>query len=269
MKRTLAILMAVMAIFPLSSLAGGCKLNDVVVPGNPTLIEGTSSADIIDCRTSPIRHDIYGVGGGDTIYGSEFDDFITGGSGPDTIYGGGGHDAIDGGGDNDTIYGEDGNDVIFGGVGSAPASGVGCTLRTAFIAMGSSYLSKGGSGDDVIDGGDGDDCIDAGSGEDIVYGGNGNDTLEGGNHSDLLEGGPGNDYIDGGWHSDTCIGGSNNTFVSCETIEDSPYCEIDCGPAAVCGNGIIEQDEDCDDPILSGAECSDFSCLYRMSLLRQ
>jgi Ca2+-binding RTX toxin-like protein len=48
------------------------------------------------------------------------------GSGNDEIHAGDGNDAVDGGGSNDEIHGDGGDDVIFGGVGSAPASGVGC-----------------------------------------------------------------------------------------------------------------------------------------------
>ncbi|MFQ6100247.1 MAG: calcium-binding protein [Anaerolineae bacterium] len=216
--------LALMAIIPLSSSAqsGGCTLNGVPVPGDPTVIEGTKSADVIDCSSSPTRHDIYADNGNDTIYGSEFDDFIAGGGRGDLIYGNGGDDAIDGGSKDDTIYGGDGNDIIFGGVGSSPASGVGCELQTAaaeplinHLAMfgqlasaGANYLWKGGSGDDTIYGGDGNDCINAGSGEDFVYGEAGNDTLIGGNHTDLLDGGANNDWCSGG-----------ETYVGCETIE--------------------------------------------------
>ena len=139
-------LAALVAIFPLGSGAQ-CLLNGVPVPGDPELIEGTNAPDLIDCSTSFTRHDIYGFGGADTIFGSNYDDFIAGGDRNDTIFGGSGDDAIDGGAKDDTLHGEGGNDIIFGGVGSSPASGVGCELQLA--AAGSSYLTKGGSGDDT------------------------------------------------------------------------------------------------------------------------
>jgi len=244
------------------------------------VIEGDGGDNIIDCSTSLIRHEIYGYGGSDTLIGGKFvdsdgsGDFIAGGSGNDCIYGGEGGDAIDGGGNDDEIYGDGGNDIIFGGVGSAPASGVGCELHAPFIALGSSYLTKGGSGDDTIYGGDGDDCIDAGSGEDFVYGEDGNDTLEGGNHSDWLEGGQGNDWIDGGWHSDICIGGDgNDTFKNCELDdgsdpvcedgtcdslgEDSCSCSEDCGlPPGIENSCSDAVDNDCD----GATDCDDLDC---------
>ncbi len=128
---TLAALMALIS-FNSSAQSDGCTLNGVAVPGDPELIEGTSSADDIDCSTSPKRHDIYGYGGGDEIYGSIYDDFISGGGGNDIIFGNDGDDAIDGGASDDDIYGGLGDDIIFGGVGSSPASGVGCVLLERF-----------------------------------------------------------------------------------------------------------------------------------------
>ena len=240
-------LAALLAIFPLSSSAQ-CLLNGVEVAGDPELIEGTNAPDVIDCRTSLTRHDIYGFGGADTIYGSHYDDFIAGGDRNDSIFGGGGDDAIDGGAKDDIIHGEGGNDILFGGVGSSPASGVGCELA---LTAGSSYLTVGGSGDDTIYGGEGNDCIDAGSGEDAVFGEDGNDTIEGGNHSDMLDGGSGDDQIDGGWHTDTCVGGGgNDTLISCELIGSAPYC----------GNGMKEQGEECDGLDLGVTTCTDFDC---------
>jgi len=251
MNIPLLTLAAFMALVPLSSVADNhCTLNGVDVPLDPELIEGTGGDDVIDCNTSPTRHEIYGYGGDDEIYGSAYDDFIAGGGGKDTIHGGYGDDAIDGGANDDDLYGDDGNDVIFGGVGASPASGVSCELHLE--ENGSSYLKKGGSGDDTIYGGDGNDCINAGSGEDVVYGEDGHDTLEGGNHADMLDGGLGDDHIDGGWHTDTCIGGGGtDTFKSCES---------ESSPPSVCGNGIKEQGEECDDQELDGATCGDYSC---------
>lgn len=249
MKTPVFALLAVLAIITDNGVAG-CTLNDGEVIDD-LVIEGTNSPDIIDCRGSDGGHEIYGFSGADIIYGSPFDDFIAGGGGNDHIDGGAGNDAIDGGADDDMIDGGSGNDIIFGGVGSSPASGVGCELQTAFIAAGSSYLTKGGSGDDTIYGGDGNDCIDAGSGEDYVDGGAGNDTLEGGNHSDTLIGGLGDDWIDGGWHTDTCDGGEgDNTLISCELNNEAPEC----------GNGIKEQGEECDGSDFGSLSCGDFGC---------
>ncbi len=127
-------LAALLVLIPFNSSAHDetivfpCTLNGVEVPLDPYVIQGTNTADTIDCHHSSIGHFIAGGGGNDIIIGSDYDD------------------AIDGGASDDDIYGEGGNDTIFGGVGASPASGVGCVLLTA--ASGTIYLAKGGSGDD-------------------------------------------------------------------------------------------------------------------------
>ena len=107
-QRCILGIVAFLAIIPLNTSAqsAGCTLNGVAVPGDPELVEGTSSADVIDCSTSSIRHDIYGYQGSDIIIGSDYDDFIAGGSGNDMIHGGDGNDRIDGGAGDDMIFGE-------------------------------------------------------------------------------------------------------------------------------------------------------------------
>ena len=64
---TLVTVVALMAIIQLNTSAQPlnsstqCLLNGVEVPGDPELIEGTNDADVIDCSTSPYRHDIIGT----------------------------------------------------------------------------------------------------------------------------------------------------------------------------------------------------------------
>jgi Ca2+-binding RTX toxin-like protein len=243
-------LAAFMALITFNASAECVVSNGVVVDGN--LIEGTRRPDIIDCSKhsseTETGYEIYGHGGADTLIGSKYVDFIAGGGGNDTIYGGGGDDMIDGGAKDDTIYGGGGSDLIYGGVGSSSASGVSCNEHPhnpPLAAAGSSYLTKGGSGDDVIWGDgpnspndinfpyfppldvddeyddDGNDCINAGSGEDFVYGLGGHDTIYGGNHDDYLDGGSGHDHISGGWHTDECYGGG---FP--DDFDDVVVCEL-------------------------------------------
>ena len=289
-------LAALVAIFPLSGFAQdptlGCLLDGVQVvgEGDPPVIEGDGNANTIDCSSSLGPYRIYGYGGDDLLIGSAGNDFIAGGGGNDTILGGAGDDAIDGGATDDWIYGEEGNDLIFGGVGASPAAGVGCVPESlaAFIALGSSYLTKGGSGDDIIFGGAGNDCIDAGSGEDFAYGGPGNDILEGGNHNDLLHGGAGEDYLEGGWHTDTCISDDEDDVespINCEieldgsseppdcgdgtcndfTGETPCTCFADCGApeSLFCGDyadNDCDENTDCDDTDCSGDSVCEIVC---------
>ncbi|WDF72963.1 calcium-binding protein [Novosphingobium sp. KACC 22771] len=55
--------------------------------------------------------------GGNTVYGSAFNDKVIGGSGADYLNGGAGNDKLYGGAGNDVISGGDGNDVLWGGAG--------------------------------------------------------------------------------------------------------------------------------------------------------
>ena len=75
---------------------------------------------------------IDGVGGNDSIEGSDLrdtlsggvgNDFIDGGAGNDSISGGVGNDSIFGGGGDDKLFGGDGNDTIIGGAGNDSITG--------------------------------------------------------------------------------------------------------------------------------------------------
>lgn len=83
---------------------------------------------------------IFGMGGDDRIYVSQYASFIDGGDGNDTIYGGS---------NTDTIIGGAGNDIIFSGAGA-----------------------------DTINAGEGDDRIVSGAGGQTINGGGGTNTID-------------------------------------------------------------------------------------------
>jgi len=122
---------------------------------------------------------IYGYGGHDDIYASDYADTISGGSGDDLIF------AYDG---RDRIYGDSGFDTIYGGAGNDTMSG--------------------GSGDDDLYGGSGNDKLFGDTGWDLLSGGSGHDTIEGGSGNDFIEGNGGNDVIWGGPGDDDLFGDS-------------------------------------------------------------
>lgn len=120
---------------------------------------------------------ILGLGGNDTIIGS---------NGRDCIVGGPGDDVLAGGNQGDVLLGGDGNDDLDGG--------------------NQDDVLVGGAGDDVLDGGEnGTDHLYGGSGNDVLVGGNGQDVLDGGPGDDTLDGGNGKDRLDGGDGADTCV----------------------------------------------------------------
>ncbi|WP_352259862.1 calcium-binding protein, partial [Psychrobacter sp. TB55-MNA-CIBAN-0194] len=191
---------------------------------------------------------IFGLGGADTIIGTELqDDHIHGGDGDDTVYGLGGDDFILGGDDNDTIYGDSGegggligllemtgNDKIIGGLGSDTAYGGGgddiILLAEGRINAGLEEIKAdshndtevntafGGEGDDTIYGTGGKDTITTGTSSESsdngsvnhAYGFSGDDTLIGQAGQDTLDGGLDNDTLIGGDGDDTLLGSSGN-----------------------------------------------------------
>ena len=112
---------------------------------------------------------------GDTITGTDGEDFIDGTEGNDQIFGGG---------QSDDIFGLGGNDII-----------------------------NGGAGDDFINGDAGDDTIIGGSGGDVLRGDSGNDVIDGGDEPDDLAGGSGDDSVFGGAGDDTIFFGEGNDYL--------------------------------------------------------
>ena len=127
---------------------------------------GTDYRDILDAWR-PDNYTIYGYGGADDIYGSDYADNIYAGAGDDLVYGYGGADLINGNGGWDWISGGAGNDTI-----------------------------NGGGGYDKLHGNQGADLIRGGDNWDDIYGGDGND---------VLEGNQGDDYLVGGANRDTFV----------------------------------------------------------------
>lgn len=143
-----------------------CVFNGV--PRAGPVIVGTAGADTIDCGTATSAKRIDGLGGGDTVTGSSFDDTINGGDGADIMTGVVGNDTINGGPGNDTGTGSAGNDKLTGGTGNDTLSG----------SEGLDSLNAD-SGNDTLNGGTGNDNLNGGTGQDLVHGNEDNDTLSG------------------------------------------------------------------------------------------
>ena len=114
---------------------------------NSSIIKGTSANDVnLDqsSATSSVR--IYGLGGDDTIIGSNFADIIRGGTGADTINGGAGNDIIIGGQGNDILTGGLGRDIFRWEAGDQGTVGVPATDRIKDFDIRS--VAQGG---DVLD----------------------------------------------------------------------------------------------------------------------
>ena len=172
------------------------------------------------------------LGGNDSAWVFDGDDFVDGGAGDDAIAGGAGVDTLNGGVGDDKLYGGVGDDILDGGAGDDVLFGQGGD-DTLTGTSGTNTLIGGGGADDIT-GGSGDDSIFAGSGDDVVAdGGGGADTMYLGAGDDVVTtggagtadifGGAGNDditaadgggSIDGGAGDDTMTAAADvDTFI--------------------------------------------------------
>ena len=129
-----------------------------------TTIKGTSTSDVLDCRTATANLSINGLGGNDTIYGGNGSDTIYGSTGNDRIVAGRGNDYLDGGAGSDTIMAGAGSDTIIGGAGID--------------------VLVGGTGHDVFRFAPGDSGWGPAGGGDVIRGFKG---VGSGGHGDVLE----------------------------------------------------------------------------------
>jgi Ca2+-binding RTX toxin-like protein len=192
----------------------------------PEILFGTPEADTLTATDASV---IDGIGGDDTLTGSNLVDLIFGGDDDDSISGLDGNDFLDGARGNDTINTGAGNDLVHAGRGDdniggmagndTVLAGAGDDLVAwndpvgdlAFGNAGNDTLLGGNIAADTIFGGNGDDLIRAfatnaaaGTAADFLSGGDGNDIILGGAANDTIDGGLGNDTMSGG--------GGNNVF---------------------------------------------------------
>lgn len=182
---------------------------------------------------------IYGYGGNDKLFGTNYSDRLYGGNGHDTLsglkgndylYGGFGNDILFGGYGNDYLYGERGNDILFGSFGNDRLYG-GSGNDILYGGNGNDILRGdagndrlvGGNGKDTLVGGAGRDILSGGNQNDILRGGSGDDTLKGGNQNDKLYGQDGNDRLLGGRGNDKLYGGRGDDFLQGHEGVDEVY----------------------------------------------
>lgn len=150
---------------------------------------------------------IEGLGGNDTIIGSNAADTLSGGDGDDSILGRNGSDSLLGGDGDDILNGGAGNDTLIAGAGSDGLSG-----------WTGNDLLVGGDDSDTLYGGEGDDNLSGSGGDDTVQGGLGNDTVNGDDGTDILTGGVGDGVAQGGDLFDTP--GEADEFFALDPVPD-------------------------------------------------
>jgi RTX calcium-binding nonapeptide repeat (4 copies) len=140
-----------------------------------------------------------GLGGADSITGSESGDIVSGDEGNDRIEGRGGADLLKGGA---------GNDFLSGGAGQ---NGL-----------------LGGDGADTLQGGESADGVNANAGNDVIFGAGGDDFLRGGRGNDIINGQDGDDFLIGDLGNDTLTGGAGQDifFLRSEAALGSPTFDL-------------------------------------------
>ena len=201
----------------------------------PRTYTGDNGANIFTAPSTDLWT-INGLGGNDTLTGSNASDTIYGGAGNDVLNGGGGADLLVGGTSNDTYTIDDSGDRVTENFGE------GTDLVNSFVnyaiepnienltLLGSADLTatgndlnntiNGNAGNNQISGGNGKDFLLGGDGSDLLFGGLGNDSMQGGNGDDRLVGGAGTDELTGGAGADRFIFDSLTVSTDRDTIRD-------------------------------------------------
>lgn len=179
-----------------SQVGGGSLSSDgsayILTEGSDTF---TIPLGLLDTLIGGLR----GLGGADSITGSESGDVISGD---------GGDDRIEGLGGGDLLYGGAGNDFLSGGAGQ---NGL-----------------LGGDGADTLQGGETADGVNGNAGDDVIFGAGGDDFLRGGRGNDIINGGDGNDFLIGDLGNDTLTGGAGQDlfFLRSEAALGSPTFDL-------------------------------------------
>jgi hypothetical protein len=179
-----------------SQVGGGSLSSDgsayILTEGSDTF---TIPPGLLDTLIGGLR----GLGGADSITGSESGDIISGDGGNDRIEGLGGADLLKGGAGNDFLSGGAGQNGLFGGDGA-----------------------------DTLQGGDNADGANGNMGDDVIFGAGGDDFLRGGRDNDIINGEDGNDFVIGDFGNDTLTGGAGQDvfFLRYEQSLGSPTFDL-------------------------------------------
>ncbi|MBP9714083.1 MAG: calcium-binding protein, partial [Sterolibacterium sp.] len=163
--------------------ADGTTWNYTAVASN-VVYKGTAAADYLYGLTG-FSNRISGLGGNDTLYGVELDDWLDGGAGADSLIGGAGNDTyvVNSTADVITESASEGTDTVQSSVtytlaantenltltGSSAINGTGNTADNLIVGNGAANILSGAAGNDTIDGGTGVDVMYGGFGDDTFY----------------------------------------------------------------------------------------------------
>lgn len=144
------------AIIQVNTKVWAAPLTESVI----TFDAGDGNDKVIADAQFPVKLDISGGTGHDTLKGGAADDKLSGGIGKDRIWGNGGNDYLVGGAHDDRLYAGPGNDQLTGGAGNdflyaGPGAGtlLGGGGKDRFFTKGNGYVDEilGGAGKDQAD----------------------------------------------------------------------------------------------------------------------
>jgi RTX calcium-binding nonapeptide repeat (4 copies) len=163
------------------------------------LTEGSDTFTIPLGLLDTLLGGLQGLGGADSITGSESGDIINGDEGNDRIEGRGGEDLLKGGAGNDFLSGGAGQNGLLGGPGA-----------------------------DTLQGGESADGVNGNAGDDVIFGAGGDDFLRGGRGNDIINGQDGDDFLIGDLGNDTLTGGAGQDifFLRSEAALGSPTFDL-------------------------------------------
>ncbi len=184
----------------LSVFSGTWTVERIDGLGGQDVIYGTNANNTLDFSGTELLGiaRIEGLGGHDSITGSQGDDVMVGGPGNDTLRGGGGDDVF-------TVMGEEGADRFDGGAGfdTLRGSAVDDVFRLS-VFSGAFTVERidGNGGVNVIRGTNANNTLDFSATEllavERIEGEGGHDTIKGSPQADTIVGGPGADSLYGG-----------------------------------------------------------------------
>lgn len=233
-----------------SSFSGSNTVEEIDGLAGTNVIEGTASNNTLDFSNTLLKNILHidGLGGNDTIKGSQAADTIIGGAGSDLLYGNGGDDVfiivgedsgvdrVQGDAGADSVVGSDGNDTfkfsVFSGVSTVEkidgkagdniiqGSSSNNTLDFSATELVNIKRIEGLAGNDTIKGSAYADVIVPGPGNDILYGNAGNDLFQ------LLLGDNGTNTFDGGTGEDTIKGSPEDDVIAFSVFTANQSIEV-------------------------------------------
>jgi VCBS repeat-containing protein len=203
------------SVYSSSNFTLSANVEQLLLTTGATIGTGNSGDNSLYATLLFTGANLFGLGGNDVFYGSNYTDSLEGGEGNDIIqafYSVNGADTLVGGNGDDVYYLFETGDVVIEGAGVGSGfdtyyTQANVTLATNVeqaVVYGDAASATGNSGNNNLFGNNSslNLTLDGGAGNDSLYGGAGSDTLIGGANDDILFGAGGINTMSGGTGND-------------------------------------------------------------------